>query len=272
MSNVQDPAAAIPAGGSAVVQTGSMQKYTKGNLLLINDKPLNYAMSNIFEIGATWKKSYDRVVIGKNGPYVLACFRAEGEDSNWWYMPHDDYVVLVEGEVALQDLPPRTVHVRAERVLLRHPLSWRRVPHARRRVPAGRAAGHRLELLLRHGEVRPGVRVLQFLRQRRRPVPGEVQRRLAEERQGVQRDVPERADRRDLQGDPGGLGASRLQSVGGAAGDGQSVREEARRAPSRNLPEADRDEDDDQGAADGCDPSGERDVQGAHWQGRRDED
>src|SRR5438094_8066133 len=103
MSNVQDPAVAIPAGGSAVVQTGSMQKYTKGNLLLINDKPLNYAMSNIFEIGATWKKSYDRVVIGKNGPYVLACFRAEAEDSNWWDMPHDEYVVLVEGEVTLED-------------------------------------------------------------------------------------------------------------------------------------------------------------------------
>ena len=40
-----------------MVQTGSMQKYTKGNLLLINDKPLNYAMSNIFEIGATWPKA-----------------------------------------------------------------------------------------------------------------------------------------------------------------------------------------------------------------------
>jgi len=107
MSNVQDPAPAIPVRGSAVVQTGSMQKYTKGNLLLINDKPLNYAMSNIFEIGATWKKSYDRVVIGKNGPYVLACFRAEGEDSNWWYMPHDEYVVLVEGEVTIEYREPR---------------------------------------------------------------------------------------------------------------------------------------------------------------------
>src|SRR5436190_1265914 len=52
----------------SMVQTGSMQKYTKGNLLLINDKPLNYAMSNIFEIGATWPKSYDRVVIAP-GPH-----------------------------------------------------------------------------------------------------------------------------------------------------------------------------------------------------------
>src|SRR5205809_4309363 len=83
-----------------------MQKYTKGNLLLINDKPLNYAMSNIFEIGATWKKSYDRVVIGKNGPYVLACFRVEGEGSNWWYMPHDEYVVLVEGAFSIECRTP----------------------------------------------------------------------------------------------------------------------------------------------------------------------
>ena len=92
---------------SPLVHTGSMKKYTKGNLLLINDKPLNYAMSNIFEIGATWPKAYDRVVIGKNGPYVLACFRAEGEDPAWWYMPHDEYVVLVEGEMQIDYKEPR---------------------------------------------------------------------------------------------------------------------------------------------------------------------
>src|SRR5437016_14008577 len=102
MSNVQDPAAAIPAGGSAVVQTGSMQKYTKGNLLLINDKPLNYAMSNIFEIGATWPKAFDRVVIGKSGPYVLACCRGGGEDRHWWYVPHDEHVVLGEGDMRIE--------------------------------------------------------------------------------------------------------------------------------------------------------------------------
>jgi hypothetical protein len=90
-----------------MVQTGSMKKYTKGNLLLINDKPLNYAMSNIFEIGATWPKSYDRVVVGKNGPYVLACFRAEGDDDRWWYMPNDEYVVLVEGEMTIEYREPR---------------------------------------------------------------------------------------------------------------------------------------------------------------------
>jgi hypothetical protein len=90
-----------------MVQTGSMKKYAKGNLLLINDKPLNYAMSNIFEIGATWPKAYDRVVVGKNGPYVLACFRAEGDDNRWWYMPHDEYVVLVEGEMVIEYKEPR---------------------------------------------------------------------------------------------------------------------------------------------------------------------
>src|SRR5947208_17181641 len=99
MSNVQDPAPAIPVRGSAVVQTGSLQKYTKGNLLLINDKRLNYAMSNIIEIGPTWPRSYDRYVIGKNGPYVLACFRAGGEDKTWCYMLPDEYVVLVEGQM-----------------------------------------------------------------------------------------------------------------------------------------------------------------------------
>ncbi len=90
-----------------MVQTGSMEQYTKGSLLLINDRPIRYAMSNIYEIGATWPKSYDRVVIGKNGPYVLASFRAEGEDPSWWYMPHDEYALLVEGELRVDYVEPR---------------------------------------------------------------------------------------------------------------------------------------------------------------------
>lgn len=90
-----------------MVQTATMDKYTKGHLLLIDDKPLRYAMSNIYEIGATWPKAYDRVVIGKNGPYVLACFRAEGDDPSWWYIPHDEYALLVEGEVQVDYVEPR---------------------------------------------------------------------------------------------------------------------------------------------------------------------
>src|SRR5437870_868109 len=86
------PIPAMRDGRISMVQTGSMQKYTKGNLLLINDKPLNYAMSNIFELAATSAKSHDRGAIRKNGPYVLAWLRAEGEDKTWWYMPHDEYV------------------------------------------------------------------------------------------------------------------------------------------------------------------------------------
>ena len=90
-----------------MVMTGSMEKYTKGSLLLIDDKPIHYAMSNIFEIGATWPKAYDRVVVGKNGPYVIACFRADGEDRLWWYMPHDEYAMLVEGEMRIDYVEPR---------------------------------------------------------------------------------------------------------------------------------------------------------------------
>ena len=89
------------------MMTGSMRKYTKGNLLIIDDKPIRYAMSNIFEIGATWPKAYDRVVVGKNGPYIIACFRAEGEDPSWWYAPHDEYALLVEGEIRIDYVEPR---------------------------------------------------------------------------------------------------------------------------------------------------------------------
>jgi len=90
-----------------MVMTGSMENYTKGSLLLIDDKPLNYAMSNVYEIGATWPKAYDRVVVAKNGPYVIACLRAEGEDRQWWYMPHDEYALLVEGELRVEYVEPR---------------------------------------------------------------------------------------------------------------------------------------------------------------------
>lgn len=90
-----------------MVMTGTMEKYTKGTLQILNDRPHRYAMSNIFEIGATWPKSYDRVVIGKNGPYVLACFRAEAEDPSWWSMPHDEYALCVEGEVRVDYVEPR---------------------------------------------------------------------------------------------------------------------------------------------------------------------
>lgn len=90
-----------------MVTSGSMKDYTKGSLLLIQDRPIRYAMSNVFEIGATWPKAYDRVAIGKNGPYILACFRAEGEDRSWWYMPHDEYALLVEGEMRIDYIEPR---------------------------------------------------------------------------------------------------------------------------------------------------------------------
>src|SRR5947209_19752320 len=36
----------ICEGGNDMVMTGSMAKYTKGNLLLIDDRPIRYAMSN----------------------------------------------------------------------------------------------------------------------------------------------------------------------------------------------------------------------------------
>ncbi|MEE8199177.1 MAG: hydroxyquinol 1,2-dioxygenase [Thermoplasmata archaeon] len=90
-----------------MVTTGSMQEYEMGNLLLINDRPIRYAMSNIFDIGATWGKAYERVAVAKNGPYVIACFRAEGEDPSWWYVPHDEYALLVEGEVRVDYVEPR---------------------------------------------------------------------------------------------------------------------------------------------------------------------
>src|SRR2546425_12493212 len=57
----------ICEGGNDMVMTGSMAKDTKGKLLLIDNRPIRYAIANIFQIGATWPKAYDRVVIAQNG-------------------------------------------------------------------------------------------------------------------------------------------------------------------------------------------------------------
>src|SRR5207249_3826884 len=60
--------------------------------------------------------------------------------------------------------------------------------------------------------------------------------------------------------------------MGRAPRDREPLRPEARRSPPCDLSEADRDDDDDQDAANGRDASGQRGVPGSSREGRRDED
>ena len=50
---------------------GSLDKFEKGTIELINDKAKHYAFSNIFEV-ASRSKPYEKVVVAKNLKYVIA--------------------------------------------------------------------------------------------------------------------------------------------------------------------------------------------------------
>ena len=76
---------------------GSLDKFEKGTIELINDKAKHYVFSNIFDV-ANRSKPYEKVVVGKNLQYVIETLRAEG-DSSWFAASHDEFVVAMEGEI-----------------------------------------------------------------------------------------------------------------------------------------------------------------------------
>jgi hypothetical protein len=76
---------------------GSLDKYEKGTIELINDKASHYVFSNVFDVAGK-SKPYEKVVVGKNLQYVIETLRAEG-DSPWFTASHDEFVVAMEGEI-----------------------------------------------------------------------------------------------------------------------------------------------------------------------------
>jgi hypothetical protein len=76
---------------------GSLDKFEKGTIELINDKAKHYVFSNVFDV-ANKSKPYEKVVVGKNLQYVIETVRAEG-DSPWFAASHDEFVVAMEGEI-----------------------------------------------------------------------------------------------------------------------------------------------------------------------------
>ena len=75
---------------------GSLQKFEKGSIELINDEAKHYVFSNIFDV-ASRAKPYEKVVVAKNLEYVIETLRAEGE-SPWFTASHDEFVVVMDGE------------------------------------------------------------------------------------------------------------------------------------------------------------------------------
>ena len=83
---------------------GSLDDYDKGGVELINDDPKNYVFSNMFEVAAG-ARPWEKVAVAKNMEYVLEVIRAEGT-SPWRAAPHDEFALVVDGEVTIDLLDP----------------------------------------------------------------------------------------------------------------------------------------------------------------------
>ncbi|HET6149440.1 MAG TPA: hydroxyquinol 1,2-dioxygenase [Polyangia bacterium] len=79
---------------------GSVDRYEKGTMEIINDDPKHYVYSNIFEVVAR-AKPYEKVAVAKNLEYVIEAIRAEGR-SPWMSCAHDEFVVVMDGEVEVE--------------------------------------------------------------------------------------------------------------------------------------------------------------------------
>ena len=79
---------------------GSLQRYEKGGVEVINDDAKNYTFSNMFEV-ASMAKPYEKVAVGKNMEYVLEVLRAEGT-SGWRAAAHDEFALVMDGEVEIR--------------------------------------------------------------------------------------------------------------------------------------------------------------------------
>ncbi len=78
---------------------GSLEKYEKGKLSIIDDSARSYCHSNVFEV-ARRSKPYEKVAVAKNLEYVIEAVRAEGA-SGWYAANHDEFVVVLDGEVVV---------------------------------------------------------------------------------------------------------------------------------------------------------------------------
>jgi hypothetical protein len=78
---------------------GSLDKFDKGGVQIIDDNVRHYAFSNCFEIAAK-SKPYEKVVFGQNQIYVLETIRAQGT-SPWYTCAHDEFALCMDGEVEI---------------------------------------------------------------------------------------------------------------------------------------------------------------------------
>ena len=82
----------------------SLDRYDKGGVEVINDDPKNYVFSNMFDV-ASAARPWEKVAVAKNMEYVLEVIRAEGT-SPWRVASHDEFALVVDGEVVVDLLDP----------------------------------------------------------------------------------------------------------------------------------------------------------------------
>ena len=80
-----------------VTRFGSLADYDKGGVDAIDDDPVHYAFSNIFEVAAN-SAPWEKVAVAKNQHYVLEAIRAEGL-SGWRTASHDEFALVMDGVV-----------------------------------------------------------------------------------------------------------------------------------------------------------------------------
>jgi hypothetical protein len=90
---------------------GSLTNFEKGGVEIINDQPQNYVFSNFFEV-ASKSKPWEKVAVAKNMEYVIEAIRAEGV-SPWRIAAHDEFALVMDGEVTIDLLDPDSVNVDA---------------------------------------------------------------------------------------------------------------------------------------------------------------
>ena len=83
-----------------VTRFGSLERYDKGGVEVINDDARNYVFSNVFEV-ASRAKPYEKVAVGKNIEYVIEAIRAEGT-SGWRAAGHDEFALVMDGEIEVR--------------------------------------------------------------------------------------------------------------------------------------------------------------------------
>jgi len=76
---------------------GSLARFDKGGIELIQGRAKDFVFSNLFEV-ASRSRPYEKVVVAKNLQYVVEALRAEG-DSAWFTAAHDEFAVVMDGDV-----------------------------------------------------------------------------------------------------------------------------------------------------------------------------